>query len=170
MKDKPENTPVTNRLDNSNAVEFELYNGKALRIGVIGNPPEVREGQVEFEEITFDGLIKWKKNPYDAIFVMPENLTEASESQYSNLYLRSTVPYFFISARSLIPFTSSENIEYSDTWHWEPGFTYTNGVYNQTNEEKLNRLGFGLYNDEKTDAHINAMYSLVFKKIEELDL
>jgi hypothetical protein len=33
--------------------DFELYEGKSIRIAVVGEPPEVQEEQVRFTEISF---------------------------------------------------------------------------------------------------------------------
>ncbi|GGM33937.1 hypothetical protein GCM10011351_19890 [Paraliobacillus quinghaiensis] len=152
---------------NETHMEFELYNGKSLRIAVVGEPPEVREEQIKFKEISFDELTSEEMNSYDAVFIMKENLEKASASQYKNIYVNSRIPYFFISSKSFIPFTT--DIRYSDSWEWEPGLPYINGLYKPENNNKTS-LGFGLYNDKKTEEHIKATYSLVFKKIEELNL
>ncbi|NWL88398.1 hypothetical protein DMN77_12450 [Paenibacillus sp. 79R4] len=45
MSTKPEN-------------KFKLYEGKSLRIAVIGEPPQIKEEQVNFREISFDDLNK----------------------------------------------------------------------------------------------------------------
>ncbi|MDL4839466.1 hypothetical protein [Aquibacillus rhizosphaerae] len=163
-----EDNKVSIPLNNSSDTEFDLYNGKSLKIAVIGELPKVREEQVEFKEISFDELSKQKVNSYDAVFIMKEKFSEASESQYATIYLKSTTPYFFPATKSLIPFTSVEDIEYSNSWDWEPGLPYIHGVYKPQNSERAERLGFGLYNEEKTEEHIKATYSLVFKKIAEL--
>ncbi|WP_222599461.1 hypothetical protein [Aquibacillus kalidii] len=168
-EDNSEENKGSISLNSSSNTEFNLYNGKSLKIAVIGESPKVREEQVEFNEISFDELSKEQVDSYDAVFIMKEKFPEASESQYATIYLKSTIPYFFIATKSLIPFTSVEDIEYSDSWDWQPGLAYIQGVYKPKNSERADRVGFGLYNDEKTKEHIEATYSLVFKKIADLN-
>jgi hypothetical protein len=127
--------------------EFELYEGKALRIAVVGEPPEVKEEQVRFTEISFDELTNKELESYDAVFITEENLPKAAESKYANIYLDSTIPFFFISANNHIPFTIEET-EYDESWKWTPGQSYAAGVLKQE-DESLKSWGFSLYNDEK---------------------
>ncbi|MYL56249.1 hypothetical protein GLW20_01860 [Virgibacillus halodenitrificans] len=157
----------TNRSDSS--AEFELYNGRKLKIAVIGSSPKVREDQVEFNEISFDELKNNEMNTYDAVFIMKEKLSQAAESQYADIYSSSTIPFFFITAKSHIPFTLKDT-EYSKSWEWTPGNMYTSSVMNNSENNSLNGWGVSLYNDEKTEAHITSMYSFIFKKIEEVGL
>ncbi|WP_147533373.1 hypothetical protein [Bacillus marasmi] len=147
----------------------ELYEGKALRIAVVGEPPVIIEEQVRFSKITFDELANKELNSFDAVFVMGENLRQASERQYADVYLNSKIPFFFVSAKSHIPFTVKET-EFDDSWMWTPGENYAAGVLKSQEGDSLQDWGFGLYNDEKTEEHIKEMYSRIFKKIEELNL
>ncbi|QDP41614.1 hypothetical protein [Radiobacillus deserti] len=99
-----ENDPSSNHVESAENVKFELYKGRPLKIAVIGTPPEVREEQVTFTEISFEELTKGETIGYDAVFVMKENLVEASKGQYINIYRNSEIPFFFISAKHRIPF------------------------------------------------------------------
>ncbi|WP_318508754.1 hypothetical protein [Bacillus sp. T3] len=148
---------------------FELYEGKDLRIAVVGEPPAIIEDQVSFSKITFDELANKELNSFDAVFVMEENLRQAAESQYADVYLKSKIPFIFVSAKSHIPFTVKET-EYDDSWKWTPGENYAVGVLRSQEGDQLKDWGFGLYNDEKTEEHIKEMYSRIFKSIEELNL
>ncbi|MFD2445446.1 hypothetical protein ACFSO7_15885 [Bacillus sp. CGMCC 1.16607] len=95
--------------------DFELYEGKALRIAVVGEPPKVKEEQVTFSEISFDKLTSEEMGSYNAVFITEENLTQASESKYAKIYLDSKIPFYFISANSHIPFTVIET-EFNESW------------------------------------------------------
>lgn len=148
--------------------EFELYDGKALSIAVVGEPPEVKEEQVRFTEISFDELTSKELDSYDAVFITEENLPKAAESKYANTYLYSIIPFFFISANSHIPFTVKET-EYDESWKWTAGNNYAVGVLTSLEDESLKSWGFGLYNDKKTDEHIKDVYSRIFKTIDELN-
>lgn len=147
---------------------FDLYEGKYLKIAVVGEPPVVREKDVSFNKISFDDLNKVELEGFDAVFVMGENLYKAAESQYAHIYLNSSIPFFFISTTSHIPFTEKD-IEYEETWGWSPGNSYAVGVLKSNEDDTLKGWGFGLYNDIKTDEHIEEVYSNIFMTIEELD-
>jgi hypothetical protein len=164
-----ESAQGTNPLDSSITGEFELYNGKTLKVAVIGTSPQIREEQVVFNEISFEELTKGEMVNYDAVFVMKERLIQASNSQYADFYLNSDIPVFFISANSHLPFTLKDT-EYSQSWEWTPGNMFATGVIKDSDNGSLKELGVGLYNDEKTNEHIKATYSLVFKQIEEISL
>ncbi|MFQ3546193.1 hypothetical protein Q7A53_19090 [Halobacillus rhizosphaerae] len=158
--------PIEER-SKSQAQKFELYQGKPLHIAILGEIPKVKEENIRFTRISFRNLKREKLTSYDAVFVMEDTFSEASSSQYSEVYLNSTIPYFFISANSYIPFIVSST-EFSPSWKWEPGKNYAVGVINNPSKDKLNFWGFGLYNDKKTQEHIEEVYSRIFKVIEEL--
>ncbi|WP_413381878.1 hypothetical protein [Alkalihalobacillus sp. 1P02AB] len=147
--------------------DFELYEGKALSIAVVGEPPEVEEEQVRFNEISFDELTSEDLNSYDAVFITEENLPEAADSKYANIYLDSTIPFFFISANNHIPFTIKET-GYDESWKWNAGQSYAVGVLKQE-DESLKSWGFGLFNNKKTEKHIRAVYSRIFEEINKLN-
>ncbi|MGG3455558.1 hypothetical protein [Paenibacillus rhizolycopersici] len=150
------------------STKFDLYEGKSLNIAVIGEPPHVREEEVNFNKISFDDLNKVDLEEYDAVFVMRENLYQAAESHYADIYSNTPIPFFFISTTSHIPFTKKD-IEYGESWGWSPGNSYAVGVLNSNEEDTLKSWGFGLYNDKKTNEHIEEVYSIIFTTIEELD-
>ncbi|MFC4559725.1 hypothetical protein ACFO3D_16180 [Virgibacillus kekensis] len=147
--------------------EFELYKGKALSIAVVGEPPKIKEEQISFSKISFHELENKDLSGFDAIFIMEKNLRQAAEDQYAEVYLNSTVPFFFIAAKSHVPFTVKEEV-YNESWAWSPGNSYAVGVHKSQGDDSLNSWGFGLYNDEKTEEHIKEMYSRIFKELGEL--
>ncbi|OLS33424.1 hypothetical protein [Bacillus sp. MRMR6] len=148
---------------------FELYEGKSLRIAVIGEPPEVKEEQVRFDAVSFDEITSEGIGSYDAVLITEENLNKAAESQYAEVYLNSTIPFFFISTKSHIPFTLKDTV-YDNTWNWTAGDYYAVGVLTSQEDDALKSWGYGLYNDKKTDEHIEEVYSRIFKTIDELNL
>ncbi|WP_054958503.1 hypothetical protein [Paenibacillus dakarensis] len=149
------------------STKFDLYEGKLLNIAVIGVPPQIKEEQVNFKEISFNDLNKGDLDKYDAVLVMSENLKQAAERRYSDIYTNSLIPFFFISTTSHIPFTE-KNIEYEEAWEWSPGNSYAVGVYKSIEDDSLKNWGLSLYNDEKTDENIKGLYSRIFIEIEEL--
>lgn len=155
-----------NGTKNSLRPQFEIYEGSPLEIAVIGDPPKVYEDQITFEKVPIGEMLD--NIEYDAVFIMEDNLLKASKSEYRSIYLESTIPYFFMSAKSLIPFTSEGDKQFNSKWEWEPGNSYAVGILQSGKEENLNnRWGFGLPNDEMTEANIKAVYSQIFKVIEE---
>lgn len=148
--------------------DYELYEGDSLRIAVVGEVPEVKEAQVTFNEVSFEQLSSDEIKSYDAIFMTEENLPQASESKYANIYLDSPIPIFFLSANNHIPFTEEEVI-YDESWHWTPGNDYAVGVLKSDKDQQIKSWGFGLYNDEKTEEHIKELYSRIFATIDELN-
>lgn len=148
--------------------DFELYEGKALKIAVVGEPPEVKGEQVRFTEISFDEMTSEELKSYDAVFIRENNLSEAAESQYADVYLNSTIPFFFIGTDFYVPFTEKD-LEYDKTSNWSAGISYAVGVLGSQEDDTLKKWEYGLYNDEKTDEHIKGMYSIIFKTIDELN-
>ncbi|QOR64933.1 hypothetical protein IM538_13880 [Cytobacillus suaedae] len=148
--------------------DFELYEGKPLEIAVVGDPPEVNEEQVIFTEITIDEMASEELKSYDAVIIRENNLSEAAERQYADVYLNSTIPFFFISANNHIPFTVKET-EYNESWNWTAGQSYAVGVLTLKEDESLKSWKYGLYNDKKTDENIKEVYSRIFKSIDELN-
>jgi len=147
---------------------FELYKGDSLYIAVIGEAPKVNEGQVRFTKINFNQLTSTELKPYDAVFISENNLFEAAESQYADVYLNSTIPFFFIGTDMYFPFTEKD-IEYDEAWDWSVGQMFAVGVLNAKQDDKLNFWKYGLYNDEKTEDHIEDVYSRIFGTIDELN-
>ncbi|CAG9623758.1 hypothetical protein BACCIP111883_04592 [Sutcliffiella rhizosphaerae] len=75
---------------------------------------------MSFSQISFDKFNSIDLDSYDAVFIMKENLSQAAERQYADVYLNSTIPFIFVSAKSHIPFTVKDEA-YSNFWGWTPG-------------------------------------------------
>ena len=147
---------------------YKSYTGKPLTIAVIGDFPEIKEEQVSFEEITFDDVMNNDFDSYDAIFIMPESLSQASEIPFAKIYLDSPIPFFFIGANNHIPFTEAD-LDFDDDswedWEWTPGTSYASGFYSDTTTCSSSAWEFYLYDDEKTDKNLKALYSEIFRSI-----
>lgn len=144
--------------------DFEFYEGNPLKIAVVGEPPEVNEEQVIFTEVSFDKMASEELRSYDAVFIRENNLSVAAESQFADVYLNSTIPFFFIGTDNYIPFIEKD-LEYNKNSKWTAGTSYTVGVLLSQSKN----WEYGLYNDKKTDEHIKEMYSRIFKTIDELN-
>lgn len=91
---------------NNHLVEPE-YDGRNLKIAVIGEFPEVREKNVLFEKTSFEG---WKTKGYDAVFISEQYLAEAANAQNIQKFKESKIPVFFLGTKaSYIPFIELEN-------------------------------------------------------------
>ena len=145
--------------------DFELYEGRNLHIAVIGEPPEVEEERVSFEKISFDELAIENLSSFDAVIIRENNLQEAAESQYADVYLDPAVPFFFMGTILHLPFTQKD-MDYHNSYNWRPGSNYTVGVYRAKADQSVHYWGTSFYNDEKTDAHMQDLYSRIFIKIE----
>ncbi|GGD13571.1 hypothetical protein [Pontibacillus salipaludis] len=159
-----------NHVDSSKNADVEPYNGQTLKVAVVGTSPKVREDNVRFNEISFKKLRNGELSTYDAVFVMKENLAEASQSQYVNVYKKHEIPFFFIAAKNSIPFILKSE-EYSEFWKWTSGTMYTSGViYKPKEYGSFKHMGVYLRDGEKTEQNLYSMYSSVFKMIEETNL
>ncbi|MFS0824649.1 hypothetical protein [Bacillus sp. 1P02SD] len=144
-------------------IEFEIYSGRSLHIGIIGEKPKIREDHVRFTRIDFTDL--QNVDHYDAIFITKENLKEADKPQYATIYNNSPRPFLFIETpKSYVPFiyedASFENFPDVDL-----------GDYAYLYDSKSQHYwGYGLYNDQVNEQHIQDVYSRVFKTIEEISM
>lgn len=148
--------------------DFELYEGNPLRIAVIGDLPKVKEEQVTFIEMSLNEMKEKNLEAYDAVFILEDHLFEAAESQYANVYLNSLTPFFFMGTDNFVPFTE-EDLPYNKDWDWRPGLNYAVGILASPENDSRKYWGFSLYNDEKTDEHIQELYSRTFGVVEELN-
>ena len=145
---------------------FKIYEGRPLNIAVIGEIPEVKEDQISFEKVEFDYLFIEDFKKYDAVFITKENLSKASESQYTDIYLNSNLPFFFIEATKSYRSFIEEDLTYEDDLdlkeisnHYAIGF-----LSSKESEDKY--WYYGLYNDKESPENIKEMFSRIFSTIE----
>jgi hypothetical protein len=97
---------------NKDEVNSELYNGRDLIIGILGEESDVREENVSFEKLSFAELEQNTGNissEFDAVFIMPEILSEAADDRYASVYKDLTIPIFFIeSTKAHVPFVNED--------------------------------------------------------------
>lgn len=148
----------------SNTDKTEEYKGEELRIGVIGDAPEVRENQIKFEEIDF-GILRSNEfnSMYDAIFITKDNFREASNAEYVPIYKNSKIPFCFLDNKKAYVNFINEDLQYEDEPNWKEG-TYIDGML----YIKDRYWGYGLYNDIRSEANIKGVYSRVFKDISKI--
>ena len=150
--------------------DFELYDGEPLIIGVIGEVPNIDEHQITFNILTFKDLLQGDlENLYDAILIDKDNLIEASQNDYSEVYTNSNIPFLFVeSSKNHLPFIDSEK-DYNDEAfkEMEDNLTYIT-LYSNRGELEDEYVGYSLYNDEMTETNKKEVYSRAFKTIETL--
>ena len=149
---------------NSDIDKTEKYTGQKLSIGIIGDIPQIREEQIEFEEIDFDFLKDDDfDSKHDAIFITKDNLKEASNAQYVPIYKISKIPFYFIeNEKSYVNFIKGD-LSYEDEPNTEDGMYITGLLYS---EDKFWK--YGLYNDTKNETNIKAVYSRMFEDISNM--
>ncbi|MFO1444590.1 hypothetical protein KDN24_15565 [Bacillus sp. Bva_UNVM-123] len=146
------------------SVETEIYNGKSLLIGIIGEVPKIREDNIKFTNIDFNDLQNVDNfSNIDAVFITKENLKEAEKPKYASIYNSSHIPFLFIETpKSYVPYVH-DNIDFEDYPDDESGmYAY---LYDSDSER---HWGYGLYNDKVNEQNIQDVYSRVFKTIEEI--
>ena len=148
--------------------EFKNYNGKPLKIAVIGNQPTIKEKDlIKFTPIQLNQLNKLDSSQYDAIFIMKEYLEQAAESKYAKIYKSLNIPTFFIQTeKSFIPFII-EDLSYNDAPESEDQMFATGFL--QKNKEGYQSWSFGLYNDTVNETNIKDMYSRIFTTIKSIE-
>ncbi|MBT2757533.1 hypothetical protein J7E71_16700 [Mesobacillus foraminis] len=150
---------------NKVGVRTELYEGKALTIGVVGKPPKVNETDIKFNRIQLTDILKEDfHKSYDGIFIMKDSFIEASEPKYATVYQNSSIPFFFIETeKSYLPFVDKE-LSYKDAITIKTK-SYATGYLKK--KEQITYWEYGLYNDEVNGNNIRDAYSRIFKTISE---
>ncbi|WP_151737279.1 hypothetical protein [Paenibacillus tengchongensis] len=147
--------------------ETPLYEGPSLTLGVIGEPPEVREHQVNFiplalNEMENEGARLGER--FDAVLVMKEYLSEAAESRYAGVYQNADIPFFFIeSKKSYMPFVL-EDLSY-DAAPDAVGGMYATGYYHNFGDSRV----WGFNPDKINERNIKDTYSRMFTTISLLE-
>ncbi|PPA70913.1 transcription elongation factor GreAB [Jeotgalibacillus proteolyticus] len=151
-------------------VSFEKYDGRSLTIGVVGEPPEVREEQVNFKQISFEDLNKEDLRTFDAVFITKENLAEASEGKYAEVYSQSDIPFVFIqTTKSYLPFIDNEHSYHDEIFESLKDDQYYATLYIENNQHPSGHFwGYGLYNDKENKWNVKDVYSRVFTSIEKI--
>ena len=147
-------------------IEFEIYNGETLHIGIIGEAPKVREDNVSFTPIDFSEIENTANlSNYDAIFITKENLVEADKPKYADTYNSSPIPFLFIeTTKGYGPFINKE-------FDFENYPDIDSGAYAYLYDSKIQKYwGFGIYNDEVNERNIQEAYSRIFETIEEISI
>jgi len=147
---------------------FSIYQGRDLKIGVIGAIPEVREENIDFQVITFEELkynTESLSKELDAIMIMKEFLHEADDDQYVAAYRALTIPTFFMQSTKVhVPFVN-EGVQYDDIIEVDPA-NFSTGFLDLGTDEKIKEHTWRYTLGKKQN--IQDVYSQIFATIESV--
>ncbi|MGE7623624.1 hypothetical protein ACQKMD_11315 [Viridibacillus sp. NPDC096237] len=147
------------------------YKGIPLKIGVLGSAPEIRETNIEFQELSLEDLSIKKVEEYDGIFIMKEFLESAADGPYSNTFKKSDIPFFFIETKAYyFPFIE-DKISYKDyTKRVTDSVIYAFGYYPNSGNVKTWQLNITAQDPSEKEKKeiIKEIYSQIFVITEEV--
>lgn len=159
---------------NNDTTNNEIYKGQSLTIAVIGDIPEVREENINFEAVSLEEISQKTEaisNKFDAVFIMSEVFSEADENRYIATYKDLTIPIFFIeTTKAHLPFVT-ENVIYETAPEISEDLYAAGYQYSELKEgPREDTWRYFLNDDVKTSLKIKDVYSNIFKTIDEQKL
>lgn len=154
-------------VDASTQVKDTSYDGTYLKIGVIGEQPDLQEKDVKFSTLSFEELEDTNRisSKFDAVFITKDNLKQADEEKYVKVYRKLDVPTFFLeTTKGFLPFVF-EDLTYANAS--EVNDAYVSG-YLQEKKDSYRFWEYGLNNNQKNDQNVKDVYSQIFKTIAEV--
>ncbi|CAM5708601.1 Lipoprotein OS=Lysinibacillus sphaericus OX=1421 GN=LS41612_16835 PE=4 SV=1 [Lysinibacillus sphaericus] len=78
---------------------------EVIEIGIVGEIPSlITENNIKFKKIMLQDLHKKNEDSFDAIMITKDYLQEASDEQYTQFYLNSSIPIVFVQSESITSF------------------------------------------------------------------
>ena len=144
------------------------YDGKPLKIAVIGDIPELNNEKIHFEPISLDEFgedTAHISTNFDAVMITPVMFEEASNDKFVKVYNNSKIPIiFFDSEKRNLPFTN-EGTTY-ETARWESLNNGSHTTISLSDRDADRRDAWYFYlKDEK---ELDVLYKTIFEKIEML--
>lgn len=145
------------------AIEADIYSGKTLTIGIVGDIPEVSEDNVNFIELQLSDIENQSiTNEYDAIIISKDFFSDAAKPEYASIYKKSKIPFFFIENQKCYTPFIDEKLSYEeapviDRSSYASGFLCEN--------DTLLFWRYGLYNDVQNSLNIRNVYTRIFRTI-----
>lgn len=144
------------------------YDGSLLRIGVVGEIPDVKSEKVMFEKVSLDSLLQDVSSissSFEAIMITPTMFEVASDDKYIDIYTSSKTPIiFFDSEKRNLPFTNERTTYDKARWDSLKNGSHTSIYLNNEEVNKEDAWYFYL----KEDNNLDNLYKQIFEKIEEL--
>lgn len=143
--------------------KFKLYTGANLTIGIVGEVPHIREKNIDFRSVTIEEYQDgYNLEGLHAMIFMESEFQELDEGKYKDEILNLRVPIVFVNSNaSYLPFVYDDMIY--DPNKENSSQMYFSMIYKDN--EKMQNWECGLYNDNKSQEHIEAAYSLLFEEI-----
>ncbi len=154
-------------VDASTQVKNTSYDGAYLKIGVIGEQPDLQEKNVKFSTLSFEELENTNQisSKFDAVFITKDNLKQADEEKYVTVYRKLDVPTFFLeTTKGFLPFVF-EDLSYANASEVNDAYVFG---YLQETKDSYRFWEYGLNNNQKNDKKIKDVYSRIFKTIAEV--
>ena len=143
------------------------YDGKLLKIAVIGETPELENEKVHLEQLSLEQFREDTINvaqKFDAMIVTPESFEVASDDTYVDSYRNAEMPIiFFDSNKRHYPFVNG-GLTYETNFNSLDNGSHTTIYLHNLREDKDDAWFF--YLDNKKD--LNELYTEVFQKNEAL--
>lgn len=144
------------------------YDGKPLKIAIIGDVPELHNKKIHFEPISLDELSEDAvqiSTDFDAIMITPLMFEEASNDRFVEVYNSSKIPIiFFDSEKRNLPFTNG-----GLTYETARGESLKNGshttIYLSDIDANREDVWYFYLKDEK---ELDVLYKEIFEKVEML--
>ncbi|WP_409368597.1 hypothetical protein [Lysinibacillus sp. 38-6] len=119
-----------------------------IEIGLVGEIPTlIKEKNIKFKKITLQDLHKKNEMSFDAIMITKNYLQEASDEQYTQFYLNSSIPIVFVQSDKAISAFIIPNHTYENTFEnhaqdyfigYYKGTTFGVALNGDTNEDLIN--------------------------------
>lgn len=139
---------------------FKIYQGRDLNVAIVGDVPNVLESNVYFQQIELADLLDMDFSSFDGIFITEDHLRDASNPKYTSTYHKIEKPIFFVGSSSHLPFLYEEigfdDVTLNDSY-------YATAI--KIVDEKVMYRGYGLYNDDYNQRHIQDVFSRMFESI-----
>ncbi|CUA79211.1 hypothetical protein [Anoxybacillus suryakundensis] len=137
-----------------------VYSGRELKIGIVGDIPNIRENNVSFIQMSLEDVLQKKfVTKVDSVFITKKHLKEAAEPQYAKIYWESPIPFVFIDSEKVYLAFLDDQLSYEDAHTIKSG-DYVVGFHKDT------YFGIGLYNNIRNEKTIQDCYSRLFVIIE----
>lgn len=146
----------------------EVYTGKELVIGVVGDVPDIQNEHITFKEIPINELTKETAKATDAVFIMGDQLEKASEEKYVKLYKEAHVPFFFMESKmGIVPFLEAGLLYEEGNFENRENLDYAYG-FEMTEENNMNNWSVGLKNDTTDENSVTDVYTRIFTILGEV--
>lgn len=125
-----------------------------MKIGIVGEAPtSIKEKNIVFRKITLQDLNTKTVHSLDAIMITKDYLQEASDEQYTEFYLNSSIPVIFVQSDKAISAFITPGHTYENTFE-NYAKDYFIGYYKNTN--------FGITLNGNTKKDLIEGYSSLF--------